>query len=99
MCAIWGTAGYPAVLANCEVESQAAFYVTCEKPTDGKLACTAPAGSCGAIPGTATVLCSPTGATFNQFFTKYASGLGYFAFIGSGSPSGYTAIDFGVEAV
>ncbi|XEV01307.1 hypothetical protein FSHL1_006594 [Fusarium sambucinum] len=75
-------------------------YLTCEIG-NGKLSCTAPKASCptdddGNFLGCTT---DPGGEVNNQFYYKYDTGNGYYLYISSGNPTGFTPIDLNVQNV
>ncbi|KAF4981707.1 hypothetical protein FZEAL_2509 [Fusarium zealandicum] len=103
LCATYTTQG-PAYVAICSDGSEEQnTFLTCEQtadpldPINPKLACTAPAGSC-INDVFVERTCGPTGGTFDQFYTKYYVGGGFYAYIGSGAYPNYQALDFGTRA-
>ncbi|RGP69696.1 hypothetical protein FSPOR_4508 [Fusarium sporotrichioides] len=100
VCAYYGFADSPSAPANigyCQNGNTGPNryydYLTCEI-VGGNLACTAPKASCPEDEdGNQTCVTDSTGGVNNQFYYKYQSGSGYYLYISSGNPGGYTSVD------
>ncbi|KAL2669758.1 hypothetical protein Neosp_015203 [[Neocosmospora] mangrovei] len=68
-------------------------YLTCQV-TSGKLTCTAPKAACPTDDDGNQSCTTQAGSDVNsQFYYKLRPGAGYYFYISSGSPAGYTSVD------